>query len=55
MKYLDLLKGYKTKVAGLGLLLIAVSFVLEERYEEALAKALEGLGLIGIAFKLERS
>ena len=55
MKLLDVFKGYKTKVAGVGLLVLAVSELLDEKYEQAVEHILEGVGLLGISFKIERS
>ncbi len=55
MKFLDFFKGYKTKVAGVGLLVLAISELLDEKYEQALEHILEGVGLLGISFKIERS
>ncbi len=52
---LDVLKGYKTKIAGLGLVCLAISAYLDGQTEEAIQRLFEGLGLFGIAFKFERS
>lgn len=51
----DVLKGYKTKIAGLGLVLLAVSEYLDDKPDQAMAHLLEGIGLIGISFKIDRS
>lgn len=52
---LDVFKGYKTKIAGAGLVLLAVSEYLDDKTDQALAHLLEGIGLLGISFKFDRS
>ncbi len=55
LKKLDVLKGWKTQIAGIGLLVLALSEFLDGKNDLAVEHALEGVGLIGISFKIERS